>query len=61
MTVVTFSGVPIVGGIVICGNVGWILLVTKVSLTSEVMRLDFPDPSSPQMHTRTIESQPTNF
>jgi hypothetical protein len=42
MVVVTFSGVPMLGGIVIWGRTDWILLVTKTSLTREVMRLDFP-------------------
>lgn len=57
IVVVTFSGVPILGGIVICGRTDCILLVTKTSLTKEVMRLDFPVPSSPQTHIRTEASK----
>lgn len=53
VVVVTFSGVPMVGGIVICGRTDWILFVTKTPLTREVMRLDFPVPSSPQTQIRT--------
>jgi hypothetical protein len=53
IVVVTFSGVPSVGGIVICGRTGWILLLTKVSFTRHVMRLDLPLPSSPQTQIRT--------
>lgn len=53
MVVVTFSGVPMLGGIVIWGRTDWILLVTKTSLTREVIRLDFPVPSSPQTQMRT--------
>ena len=52
MVVVTFSGVPI--GMVIWGRTGWILDVTKTSLTSDVIRLDLPAPSSPHTHMRTI-------
>ena len=51
--VVTFSGVPMLGGMVICGRRGWILVVTKASLTRPVIRLDFPTPSSPQTQMRT--------
>jgi hypothetical protein len=36
------------GGMDIRGKTDWILFVTKTSLTREVMRLDFPTPSSPQ-------------
>lgn len=53
MVVVTFSGVPILGGMVIWGRTGWILFVTKTSFTKLVMRLDFPVPSSPHKHMRT--------
>lgn len=53
VVVVTFSGVPIVGGIVIWGRIGWILFVTKTPLTSEVIKLDLPVPSSPQTQIRT--------
>lgn len=53
MTVVTFSGVPRVGGRVIVGRMGWILWVVKVSFTREVMREDLPVPSSPQTQMRT--------
>ena len=55
MVVVTFSGVPMLGGMVICGRTGWILLVTNWSLTSEAMRLDLPVLSSPQTQMRTID------
>ena len=55
MVVVTFSGVPILGGIVICGRTDWILLVTNVSFTRLVMRLDLPVPSSPHRQMRTIK------
>jgi hypothetical protein len=41
------------GGIVIWGRTDWILLVTKTSFTREVMRLDFPVPSSPQTQILT--------
>ena len=54
MMVVTLSGVPRVGGSVTCGRTGWILVVTKTSLTSEVMMELLPTPSSPQMHIRTV-------
>lgn len=54
MVVVTFSGVPMLGGMVIRGRTAWILLVIKVSLTSEVIKLDLPAPSSPQTHIRTV-------
>lgn len=57
MVVVTFSGVPMLGGMVIWGRTDWILFVTKTSLTSEVMRLDFPVASSPQTHILTIAHQ----
>lgn len=50
---VTFSGVPIVGGMVICGRTGWILFVTNTPLTREVIKLDLPVPSSPQTQMRT--------
>lgn len=53
MMVVTCSDGPTLGGRVIWGRVGWILEVTKTSLTSEVMRLDFPVPSSPHTQMRT--------
>lgn len=56
MVVVTFSGVPMVGGMVICGRTVWILLATKTSLTREAMRLDFPVPSSPHTQMRTARS-----
>lgn len=56
IVVVTFSGVPMEGGMVIWGRTDWILCVTKTSLTSEVMRLDFPVPSSPQTQMRTVLS-----
>lgn len=36
MVVVTFFGVPMDGGIVICGSVGWILVVTNTSLTRDL-------------------------
>lgn len=54
MVVVTLCGVPRVGGMEMGGKTGWILLVTKRSLTSEVIRLDLPVPSSPQTQTRTV-------
>ena len=53
MMVVTFSGVPSVGGSVIVGSMGWIRWEMKVSLTREVMREDLPVPSSPQTQMRT--------
>lgn len=53
--VVTFSGVPMLGGMVICGRTDWILLLMNWSLTSEAMRLDFPVPSSPQTQMRTVK------
>ncbi len=53
MVVVTFSGVPMVGGMVTCGSTDWILLATKTSLTSEAIREDLPVPSSPQTQIRT--------
>lgn len=56
MVVVTFSGVPKVGGSVMGGRTDWILAVTKVSLTSEVRRELLPTLSSPQMHIRTALS-----
>jgi len=58
IVVVTFSGVPILGGILIWGRQGVILFATKVSLINEVMRLDFPVPSSPQTQMRTISREP---
>lgn len=57
MVVVTFSGVPRLGGRVIGGSTGWILEVTKVSLTSEVRRDDLPTDSSPHIAIRTMQSQ----
>ena len=36
IVVATFSGVPILGGIVIWGRTGWIFVVTKTSLTSDL-------------------------
>lgn len=51
--VVQLSGVPRVGGRVIAGRVGGSLVVTKVSLTRLVRRLDLPTLSSPQMEMRT--------
>lgn len=53
MVVVTFSGVPIPGGMVVCGKTGWIFVVTKTSLTREATRLDFPTDSSPQTQILT--------
>lgn len=53
MVVVTFSGVPKVGGRVMGGRVAWILPVTNVSLTSDVSSDDLPTASSPQMQMRT--------
>lgn len=53
MVVVTFSGVPRVGGRVMGGRTAWIFAVTKVSLTREVRMELFPTLSSPQMHIRT--------
>ena len=53
MVVVTLSGVPSVGGSVTWGSTGWILAVTKTSLTSEVMMELLPTPSSPQTQIRT--------
>ena len=50
----TFDGVPRVGGIVICGRTGWIFEGMNVPLTREVIRLDLPTPSSPQMAIRTV-------
>jgi hypothetical protein len=46
--------VPKVGGMEMGGRTGWILFVTKTSLTSDVIRLDLPVPSSPQTQTRTV-------
>ena len=40
----------------ISGKMGCILLLTKVSFTSEVMRLDLPEPSSPQTQILTREN-----
>jgi hypothetical protein len=54
MVVVTLSGVPSVGGRVTCGRTGWILAVTKTSLTRDVMMELLPTPSSPQRHIRTV-------
>lgn len=54
MMVVTLSGVPSVGGSVTCGRTGWILAVTKTSLTREVIIELFPTPSSPHTHIRTV-------
>lgn len=53
MVVVTFSGVPMLGGMVIWGRTGWILFVTNTSFTRLVIRLDLPVPSSPHRHMRT--------
>jgi hypothetical protein len=53
MVVVTFSGVPMVGGMVTWGRTDWILLETKTSLTSEAIWLDLPVPSSPQTQILT--------
>ena len=53
MVVVTFSGVPRVGGRVMGGRTGWRGVVTKVSLTRLVRREDLPTSSSPQIHIRT--------
>ena len=53
MVVVTFSGVPMLGGMVVCGRTGWILVVTKTSLTREATKLDFPTDSSPQTQILT--------
>lgn len=50
--VVTFSGVPRVGGIVMGGRTAW-MLVVKVSRTRLLSRLDLPTLSSPTRHTRT--------
>lgn len=62
MVVVTFSGLPLVGGMVTWGRTDWILLATKTSLTSEAIRLDFPVPSSPQTQIRTAAfGQPGHF
>jgi hypothetical protein len=54
MTVVTFSGVPSVGGRVMVGRTGWILCAMNVSFMREVMREDLPAPSSPQTTMRTV-------
>lgn len=54
MVVVTFSGVPMLGGIVIWGRVGWILVVTKTSLTRDAMMELFPTSASPHTHMRTV-------
>ena len=53
MVVVTFSGVPRVGGRVMGGRTGCRGVVTKVSLMRLVRREDLPTSSSPQMHIRT--------
>lgn len=53
MVVVTLSGVASVGGMVTWGRTGWILAVTKTSLTSDVMMELLPTPSSPQTQIRT--------
>ena len=53
MTVVTFSGVPMLGGRLMVGRIGWILWVVKVSLMRDVMSEDLPTPSSPQTTMRT--------
>jgi hypothetical protein len=42
---------------VIWGRTDWILLVTKTSFTREVMRLDFPVPSSPQTQILTRDDK----
>ena len=55
MVVVTFSGVPSVGGRVMGGRTGWRGVVTKVSLMRLVRREDLPTSSSPHMHIRTGE------
>ena len=44
IVVETLLGVPIDGGMLICGSVDWILFVTKVSLTNALMLRDqFPE------------------
>lgn len=53
MVVVTFSGVPMVGGRVMGGSTAWILFATNTSLTREAIRLDLPEPSSPHTQIRT--------
>src|SRR5690349_11278042 len=53
MVVVTLSGVPSEGGSVTCGRTGWILAVTKTSLTRDVMMELLPTPSSPHTQIRT--------
>ena len=40
IVVETLLGVPIEGGMLICGSVDWILFVTKVSLTNALMLRD---------------------
>jgi hypothetical protein len=61
MVVVTLSGVPSVGGSVTCGRTGWILAVTKTSLTREVMMELLPTPSSPQRHMRTAGTRQCTY
>ena len=57
MVVVTPSGVPMLGGMVIWGSTDWILLLMNTSLTKDAMRLDLPVPSSPQTQTRTMQGK----
>ena len=54
MVVVTFSGVPSVGGSVIGGSTAEILLAMKVSLMRDVRSEDLPTLSSPTIAMRTI-------
>ena len=53
MVVVTFSGVPRLGGRVMGGSTGCRREVTKVSLTREVSSELFPTDSSPHIAIRT--------
>ena len=54
MVVLTFSGVPSVGGMVIGGRTGVIFELTKLSFTKEVSNELLPTDSSPQTHIRTV-------
>ena len=53
IVVVTFSGVPILGGMVIMGKTGCKPEGTNTSFTKDMIKLDLPVASSPQTHTRT--------
>ena len=61
IVVVTLSGDTILGGIVIIGSTACSPEGTNRSLTSDMMRLDFPVPSSPQTQTRTSAARERRF